>query len=94
MEENEYVAAIAHGRHMLAWTLVRYGGVPANEAESQAREFYKYEPAETRDLLVFHDEPWHWAMLGVEPLYWQVMPELASPTNEYRQEETRFRSVA
>lgn len=91
MGESEYVTAIAHGRHMFAWTLVRYGGVSAQEAESQALEFYRYEPPEMRDLMVFHDEPWHWAMLGIAPFYWQASPELAKATGEYREEELRFR---
>lgn len=35
--------------------------------------------------LVFHDGPWHWAMLKVHSvLYWLAHPDLAKPSAEYR----------
>ncbi|WP_406673847.1 hypothetical protein WBK31_35620 [Nonomuraea sp. N2-4H] len=42
-------------------------------------------PGEPYRGLVFHDEAWHWAMLGIYgERYWVAHPELADPPPEYR----------
>ncbi|MFG1697449.1 hypothetical protein [Nonomuraea sp. NPDC049309] len=84
--EEEYVACLEGERRRYAWVMRRYGGLGEAEAEAAAREFYAYEPAgEPYRGLVFHDEAWHWAMLGIYgERYWVSHPELADPPPEYR----------
>ncbi|WP_017589657.1 hypothetical protein [Nocardiopsis ganjiahuensis] len=52
----------------------------------EAESFYAYQPPGTSHRgLVFHDEPWHWAMIGLKgAYYWRDHPEFAEPPAEYR----------
>jgi hypothetical protein len=50
-----------------------------------AEIFYVYQsPEEPYRGLVFHDEPWHGAMLEISgEHYWISNPKFAQPSNEY-----------
>ncbi|MFD6392617.1 hypothetical protein [Nocardia sp. NPDC060259] len=82
--EDEYVATLEAERRRFAWVLQRYGGKARAEADADAMAFYYYEEPDTPCRgLVFHDEAWHWAMVGLHGSYWQTHPELVSPSAEY-----------
>lgn len=77
---------IEDSRHLFAWCLVRYGQVPEALAIEQARQRYPDQApgCEYEHALIFHDEPWHWAMLHVlGEGYWHQNPELAQPSLAY-----------
>ncbi|MEU6864666.1 hypothetical protein ABZ924_15515 [Streptomyces sp. NPDC046876] len=84
--EDEYVEMLLSGRRAYAWIMQRYGGMGAADAERAAVECYPYEPGDDYyRLLVFHEEPWHWAMLTLHgPGYVTDHPELVEPPPEYR----------
>jgi len=90
--EEEYVAYLAHERHMFAWCLECVGRVPKEEAQKAALDFYVYEPASDEHRgLAFHDEAWHWAMTRIKGAgYWRVEPDLEMPSEEYRAESKWF----
>jgi hypothetical protein len=90
--EHEYLADLAHERHMFAWCFVEYGGRTHEEAEQAALDAYPYEPPEEEYRgLKFHDLAWHWAMLTIfRDGYWRTHPELASATERYHAESRRF----
>ncbi|WP_431949943.1 hypothetical protein [Nocardia lijiangensis] len=82
--EDEYVETLELERRRFAWVVQRYGGKTPAEAEAEAVEFYCYQgPGTPCRGLVFHDDAWHWAMLGIHGLYWNTRPELARPSDEY-----------
>ncbi|WP_067478244.1 hypothetical protein [Nocardia amamiensis] len=82
--EEEYVELLEQERRRYAWVLQRYLGKTPAEAEADALKFYVYEkPGTEYRGIVFHDEAWHWAMLGLSNRYWTTHPELASPCDEY-----------
>lgn len=91
-DEKRYAHYLESERHMYAWCLVTYGGVPETAARAQAEEFYPFEPAsDPYRTLVFHDEAWHWVMLKiVGGFYWKARPELAQSSAEYRAESDRY----
>ncbi len=59
---------------------------PAGSGEAAAFKRYPYEAGGTPFRgLVFHEEPWHWAMLTIYgEHYWVERPELVHPPAEYR----------
>ncbi|GAB3173655.1 hypothetical protein GCM10027059_45070 [Myceligenerans halotolerans] len=82
----EYADYLDGERHRYAWVMRRYGGLGQAEADAAALACYPYESDDVpfREL-VFHDEAWHWAMLGLHgDQYWRQHPELAQPPAEYR----------
>jgi hypothetical protein len=92
--EEEYLASLEHERHMFAWCLVQHGSFTPEAAAQKALDFYQYEPPEEEHRgLVFHDEAWHWAMLGISPRYWRTHPELAHASDAYRAESRRFNAA-
>lgn len=90
--EQGYLECLEHERHMFAWTLHRFGGMPANEAEGQALQHYPYQPPDHKFRgLVMHDQAWHWAMLMLHgDGYWRTNPDLQHIPAEYEQESDRF----
>ncbi|MEV0333919.1 hypothetical protein [Nocardia sp. NPDC050717] len=84
-DEDKYVETLEGERRRFAWVMQRYGGKTPAEAEAEAVEFYYYEEPDTPCRgLVFHDEAWHWAMLGIHKgEYWHAHPELEQPCAEY-----------
>lgn len=93
-DEQDYVEALAHERHLFAWTLVRYGGYPPLTAKAHAENAYPFEPRGTEGRgLVFHDEAWHWAMIMIHgTCYWHDRPELVTASPEYRREAEQYDS--
>jgi hypothetical protein len=91
-DELAYVASLEHERHMYAWCHVRYGGVAPDIAAALASNFYIYEPPDNDNRrLVFHDQAWHWAMLGIlGDGYWRGHPERETASDEYRAEARRL----
>ncbi|WP_067673757.1 hypothetical protein [Nocardia miyunensis] len=85
--EGEYLDYLWGERHRFAWVMRRYGGLAQVEAESSALRRYPYEQADAPHRgLIFHDEAWHWAMLGIHgERYAHEHPELAQPPAEYRE---------
>ncbi len=64
---EDFTNEIEDSRHLFAWCLVHYGQVPEALALEQARQRYP-DQSPGRDYehaMIFHDEPWHWAMLQV-----------------------------
>ncbi|MEV0856933.1 hypothetical protein [Nocardia fluminea] len=84
-DEDNYVETLEAERRRHAWVLQKYGGKTPAEAEAETVEFYRYEEPDTPCRgLVFHDESWHWAMLGIHgDYYWRTHPHLAQPCAEY-----------
>ncbi|WP_108269989.1 hypothetical protein [Stenotrophomonas maltophilia] len=86
---EDFTNEIEDSRHLFAWCLVHYGQVPEALALEQARQRYP-DQSPGRDYeyaLIFHDEPWHWAMLQVAGEgYWHRRPELAQPSLDYEAE--------
>ena len=84
--EEEYTRYLESERRAYAWVMRTYGGMSADQAREEAEGFYVYQPPGTPHRgLVFHDEPWHWAMLGLKgAYYWADHPEFAHPPAEYR----------
>ncbi|VUL74801.1 hypothetical protein [Stenotrophomonas maltophilia] len=83
---EDFTTEIEDSRHLFAWCLVRYGQIPEALAIEQARERYPDQAAghEYEHELLFHDEPWHWAMLHLlGEGYWHQNPELLQPSLEY-----------
>ncbi|UXB35774.1 hypothetical protein [Stenotrophomonas maltophilia] len=86
---EDFATEIEDSRHLFAWCLVHYGQVPEAQALEQARKRYPDQNPgrEYEHALIFHDEPWHWAMLHVKGEgYWQQHPELAHPSLHYEAE--------
>lgn len=83
---EDFATEIEDSRHLFVWCLVRYGQVPEALAIEQARQRYPDQApgCEYEHALIFHDEPWHWAMLHVlGEGYWHQNPELAQPSLAY-----------
>lgn len=91
-DEEYYLDYLEHERHMFAWCLERYKGMPSEMAKQQAESFYPYEPsAKAFRGLIFHDEAWHWAMLKiVGDFYWKLRPDLKQASADYRTESKNF----
>ncbi len=86
---EDFTTEIEDSRHLFAWCLVRYGQVPEVLALEQARKRYPDQSRgrEFEQALIFHDEPWHWAMLHVEGEgYWRWRPEREQPSLDYEAE--------
>ncbi|GAA2016085.1 hypothetical protein GCM10009839_09410 [Catenulispora yoronensis] len=83
-DEDEYVRYLHSERAAYAWVMHKYGGLPPTEAKAAAEEFYYYEEPGAYRGLVFHDEPWHWAMVTIKGSdYYTRHRELAHPPDEY-----------
>ncbi|MGF1430988.1 hypothetical protein [Kitasatospora sp. LaBMicrA B282] len=84
--EDEYLRCLRGERARYAWVLCTYGGMTSAQADAEAAAFYPYElPGAPHRGLVFHDEAWHWAMLGLRgDYYWGDHPDLAQPPAAYR----------
>ncbi|NUR29941.1 MAG: hypothetical protein HOV83_29505 [Catenulispora sp.] len=84
-DEDEYLAYLEGERSRYAWVLRTYGDASPAEAQAAAEQFYEYEPAGPYRGLVFHNEAWHWAMLGIKGHgYVTHYPELVDPPADYR----------
>ena len=71
---EDFTTEIEDSRHLFAWCLVHHGQVPEAQALEQARKRYPDQSPcrEYEHALIFHDEPWHWAMLHMKGEgYWQ-----------------------
>ncbi|MFC8277788.1 hypothetical protein ACFUJR_35710 [Streptomyces sp. NPDC057271] len=84
-DEAGYVRYLEGERRAYAWVLRTYGGRTATQSDAEAMESYPYESAdEPYRGLVFHDEPWHWAMRRIfGDRYEQERPEPAEPSGGY-----------
>lgn len=83
---EDFTTEIEDSRHLFAWCLMHYGQIAEELAIERARQRYPDQTAghEYEHALLFHDEPWHWAMLHMKGEgYWQQHPELAQPSLEY-----------
>ncbi|MFI1968087.1 hypothetical protein BLA24_21190 [Streptomyces cinnamoneus] len=83
--EAEYVEYLQSERRLYAWVMRRHGNLTLPESWAAALAAYPYEPDGTPHRgLVFHDEPWHWAMLDLHGERYTVEhPELVHPPVEY-----------
>ncbi|WP_331728314.1 hypothetical protein [Streptomyces sp. NBC_00158] len=83
--EAKYLEYLLSERRAYAWVMRHHGGLAPEEAEEAASKWYEYRPPEEtyRDL-VFHEDPWHWAMVAIHGDWYMVdHPELAHPSPEY-----------
>ncbi|GAA5068016.1 hypothetical protein [Nocardia callitridis] len=85
LSEDEYLETLGKERRRYAWVLERYLGKTAAAAHAEALRFYEYEPPDVANRgLVFHNDAWHWALLGLPGgSYWQTHPEWERPGDEY-----------
>lgn len=84
--EEEYLQDLADGRLDFAWILENVGNYSAETAKAEALERYPYQPPEDKyRWLIFHELPWHWAMLHLYGEgYWHTYPHLQEPSDEYK----------
>jgi hypothetical protein len=85
-DEEAYGSYLERERELFAWCLETYGSFDKKTAREEAEKFYYYESSDDESRgLVFHDEAWHWAMLGIfGNAYWKSHPELEKPSADYR----------
>jgi hypothetical protein len=84
LDEDFYVWYLNHERQFFARALVEFGGYTAAQAEQEALERYPYEPPNEDRGAVFHDLPWHWAMVRLHgDCFWVSRPELTYPPHDF-----------
>ena len=96
MSEEVYCRCLDCERLLYAWCLSKSGGWTAEEPERKAREFYEYEPPDSKHRdLVFHKSAWDWAMFHVHgDGYWIRRPELAKPPEDFDREYDRVYGIS
>jgi len=84
IDEADYVRYLNHERQFFARALVEFGGYNAAQADREALERYPYEPANPDRGWIFHDSPWHWAMIRLHGnCFWASQPDLTQPPHDY-----------
>lgn len=82
--EEEYQSYLLHERAIFGQIVMEYGGFTLENAHRAAMKQYPYQKPGPHRGLVFHDPPWHWAMLLLYgPEYWHDRPNLWPPPPQY-----------
>jgi hypothetical protein len=83
--EDDYVQYLQGERSRFAWVMQHYGHLDAVQAEMAALQRYPFEARNAPHRgLIFHDEPWHWAMREIHgDDYWIRHPHLVERPSEY-----------
>jgi hypothetical protein len=93
--EDEYLSYLDAERRLFAWCLVRFGRYSQVDAAKRANARYPYESSqEPYRWVMFHNLAWDWAMLELYGSgYWRSSPELAQPSDQYREKSDRLHSA-
>nr|WP_229295593.1 hypothetical protein [Stenotrophomonas maltophilia] len=95
LDEDEYLGALAHARHMRAWTLVHQAGRSPDEARQEALGHYAYRPRHHRGRFQVHDprDGWRHVMSVLHGDDYWARPELREPPQAYWSESRAFVSA-
>ncbi len=87
VNEGYYLRYLNHERQYFARALVEAGGFDEADAAREALFRYPYEPPNPDRGGVFHDLPWHWAMIRLHGhCFWMSKPELTYPPENFHRE--------
>ncbi|ROU09346.1 hypothetical protein [Lysobacter enzymogenes] len=95
LDEDEYLGALAHARHLFAWTLVQHGDCAPDRARERALEQYPYRVRHHPGRFAVDDarDAWVDAMLAIhQGEYWR-RPEWREPPQAYWAESQAFASA-